>query len=230
MDAAPSNRTAPYALTDLPGAPESRLDAADLIRLPDSTPGPPWPCRLEAVVWWHRAPTTALADLPPGLGARPRRALVVGALVRYLDTPVGPYDEVIGAVQIRPLTVHVPFIAVDSLLSVHGGRTNWALPKTVATFSRTAEQVVAAGAGWRIAARPHPAGPWLPAAGWLRGNQVDAAGRLRRSTTTAVGRARLGRVTVQVDSDLAGEPGSIAGWLRSGRHRGLVLRMRARVA
>lgn len=221
---------APLPLGDVPGAPESRLTAVDVARLPASTPGPPWPCRLGAVVWWHRAPTTALAELPRGLGARYDRPLVVGALVRYLNTPVGPYQEIIGAVQLRPLTVHIPFIAVDSLPSVHGGRTHWALPKALASFSRTDEQVVAAGAGWRIAARPRPAGPWLPLAGRLRGSQLDAAGRLRCSTTTAFGRARLGRVTVQVDSDQAGEPGSIAGWLRSGRHRGLVLQARARVA
>lgn len=221
---------APSPSGDVAGAPESQLAAGDVARLPASTPGPPWRCRLEAVIWWHRAPAAMVADLPPELGARYGRALVLGALVRYLDTPVGPYEEIIGAVQLRPLTIHIPFIAVDSLASVHGGRTHWALPKALATFSHTDGQLLAAGTGWRVAARARPAGPWLPLAGWLCGRQLDAAGRLRRSTTTVLGRTRLGRVTVQVDSDQAGKPGSIAGWLRSGRHRGLVLHARARVA
>jgi hypothetical protein len=218
---------APSPSGDVPGAPESQLAAADVARLPASTPDPPWRCRLEAVIWWHRAEAALVADLPPELGARYGRALVLGALVRYLDTPVGPYEEIIGAVQLRPLTIHIPFIAVDSLASVHGGRAHWALPKALATFSHTDGQLLAAGTGWRVAAQARPAGPM---AGWLCGRQLDAAGRLQRSTTTVLGRTRLGRVTVQVDSDQAGKPGSIAGWLRSGRHRGLVLQARARVA
>lgn len=225
------------AYADLPGAPESRLAHAVRRRLPDTGPPPPWPCRVEAVLWWHRARPAARLVLPAALPAGAGPAYVVGAFVRYLDSPVGPYDEVIGAVLpgprgLRRPGLHIPFIAVDSLHSVQGGRARWALPKALASFSRTSpapgddEEVVADGDRWRVAARPRPVGPRLPVVGRLPGTQVDAEGRTVRSTTTGYGLARLARVAVQVGTDLAGEPGSIAGWLRSGRHHGLVLRAR----
>ena len=211
-------------LADLPGAPESRLAAAVLAQLPDHTPAPPWPTRVQAVVWWHRAPPAALAALPAALRARVRLPLVVGAFVRYLDSPVGPYDELIGAVLYRPLHAHVPFICVDSVPSIHGGRAHWALPKAMARFHREEDGPVAAtGDGWRVAAAPQPRGPRLPALAVLSTTQLDGDGRERTARSTARGRARLGRVVVQVGTDRAGEPGSIAGWLRAGRHRGAVL-------
>lgn len=213
-------------LAHLPGAPESRLAGEVLARLPASTPAPPWRTRVEAVFWWHRASPAALAVLPEPLRRTARLPLVVGAFVRYLDTPVGPYEEVIGAVAHCPLQVHVPFIAVDSVPSVHGGRAHWALPKALATFTRIGPGVTAYGGGWRLSAEPVAGGPRLPVAGRLRDTQVDAGGALRTSASRAWGRARLARVLVTVGTDLAGEPGSIAGWLRSGRHPGAVLRAR----
>jgi len=239
-------------LADLPGAPESRLGPDALGLLPDATAAPPWRCRVEAVLWWHRAGPAAVAALPPPLRGRVRLPLVVGAVVRYLDSPVGPYDEVLGAVLYRPLRAHVPFLAVDSPASVHGGRAHWALPKTLAAFERdtgaadgdaqdgsaqdvSAQDVgaahagvVAQGPGWRIAATARPRGPQLPALGLLTLDQV-VAGQLRSARVHARGRARVGRVVVQVGTDLAGRPGSIAGWLRSGRHPGVVLSGRLRV-
>jgi len=220
-------------LTGVPGVPESRLPAALLADLPDGSPGPPWACRVSAIVWWHRAPPAALVLLPAPLAGTARRPYVVGALVRYLDSPVGPYEEVIGAVLPRPLPlVHVPFIAVDSAASLHGGRAHWALPKAWARFEHIAQTgtVQANGDGWRVAARPSPIGPWLPVAGRLRGQQLDAFGAPVTSTSTVLARCRAARVVVQVGSDHAGEPGSIADWLRAGRHRGILLAGRLRVA
>jgi len=217
-------------LAGLPCAPESRLAEAVLARLPATTPAPPWPTRVEAVLWWHRAGPAALTVLPAPLRARVRLPLVVGAFVRYLDSPVGPYDELIGAVLSRPLHAHVPFICVDSVPSVQAGRAHWALPKTLARFERGPDRpLVARGEGWRVEAGARPRGPRLPALGVLRTTQVDAAGQARSAVSTVRGRARLGPVVVQVGTDLAGEPGSIAGWLRSGRHRGAVLSAALRV-
>jgi len=219
-------------LAALPGAPESRLSDAVRARLPAASPPPPWPCRVEAVVWWHRASPAALAVLPAALTDRCRLPRVVGAFVRYLDSPVGPYEEVIGAVMDRPLHVHVPFLAVDSLASLHGGRTHWALPKALAAFTRPAGsrgEVVAEGDGWRVAARARPAGPRLPVVARLRGMQVRADGHPLSNTCTGYGRARFARVDVQAGTDLAGQPGSIAGWLRPGDHLGLVMSARLRV-
>ncbi len=213
----------------LPGAPESALAAGLLARLPPATPPPPWPTRVEAVLWWHAAGPEALAALPPELGARPRRPLVVGAFLRYLDSPVGAYEEVLGAVAHAPAHVTVPFMAVDSLPSVHGGRAWWSLPKALAAFERTGDSVLARGAGWQVAATARQVGPRLPAFGGLRLTQLDATGAARRARATAVGRVRLARVDVTVTSGAWAVPGSIAGWLRPGRHRGLVLRARVRV-
>lgn len=221
------------ARRELPGAPESRLAAGLAADLPDATPAPPWRCRVEAVVWWHRAPVAAQAALPDAVRGRGPWPLVVGAVVHYLDSPVGPYREVLGALvslSARP-TVHVPFIAVDSLASVHGGRAHWALPKTLASFtSGPAGSTRASAAGWEVDVRPAPVGPRLPVAGRLRLLQATATGGTVTGTTTAYARARAARVGVRVGTDTAGDPGSIAGWLRSGRHRGLVLSGRLRVA
>ena len=61
----------------------------------------------------------------------------MAGFVEYLDTPVGPYHEVLAGNLLwtgRLSVSQVPFIAVDSLASVAGGRANWALPKTMADF------------------------------------------------------------------------------------------------
>jgi hypothetical protein len=220
----------PADLSALPGAPESRLPGELLAQLPGRTPAPPWACRVEATLWWHRASPAARAALPPALAGRALLPYVAAAVVRYLDSPVGPYWEVLGSVLLRPLVASTPFICVDELASVHGGRAHWALPKGRAAFSRTADgELVADGGSWRVGATARPLGPRLPAAGLLRGLQVDGQGRPWSLTATAYGRVRLARVDVQVGTDLAGEPGSIAGWLRSGRHPGAVLHGRLRV-
>lgn len=211
----------------LPGAPEARLADAAVSGLPAATPVPPWRCRVQSVLWWHRAPGALPASVPSGR----TWPYVVGAVVRYLDSPVGPYEEVLGGLLALPPTVHLPFLAVDSPASVQGGRAHWALPKTLASFTRPAPgQVIAVGEGWQIGVTAHPRGPALPVAGRLRGIQVDAAGGPVRSTSTAYGRGRFARIEVQVGTDLAGEVGSIAGWLRSGRHLGAVLDARLTVA
>lgn len=186
---------------------------------PDPPPAP-WRCRVEAVVWWHRAAAGSAALLAPGL--RPGPPLTVGAFVRYLDTPVGPYDEVLACPHLLAgARLHLPFIAVDSAASVAGGRALWSLPKTLATFSRAGSRLRAddAAGGWTVAADSQPSSPWLPVAGVLGNTQVDTDGRLRSSWTRAAGRGRLARVQVEASD-------ALASWLRPGRHHGLVLRAR----
>jgi hypothetical protein len=210
-------------LQHVPGVPESALPDDLAAQLPQDTPAPPWHCRVEAVLWWHRASDAARGLLPAAL--RPGPPVTVGAFVRYLSTPVGPYSEVLaspylvaGALRSRVLArVHVPFIAVDSLPSVHGGRAHWDLPKALASFDGTS----ATGTGWAVRATARPVGPWLPAYGRLASSQVSAEGEVRSATTWTRARARYARVDVDVSSD-----GDLAGWLLPGRHSGLVLRGR----
>src|SRR3954452_20277954 len=150
------------------GLPESTLRPEHLLALPADVPAAPWSCRVRALVWCQRASAPAFDwaafDWPPSdwLG-RPIPVAVAG-FVEYLDTPVGRYHEVLagnlrrtGAIP----AVHVPFIAVDSLASVAGGRANWALPKTMAGFETDLATATAraSGDGWSIAVRPAGAAP-----------------------------------------------------------------------
>ncbi len=211
------------SLADVPGVPESALPAALAAQLPASTPAPPWDCRVEAVVWWHRTSAAGRALVPREL--RAGLPLTVGAFVTYLDTPVGPYSEVLASPQLlaRPLVrrvlarVHVPFIAVDSLASVQGGRAHWALPKAMAAFDGTR----AVGDGWEVGAQASTRGPWLPAIGRLGSSQVSATGLVTSSVTTSRAKARLATVRVTTTST-----GDLASWLLPGEHRGIVLRGR----
>lgn len=196
-------------LVDLPGLPESRLPAALAAQLPATTPGPPWPCRVRAVLWLQRAPS----PLPSSsLHAGRVRALTLGAVVDYLESPVGPYREVFAGPLLRGTllpVVHVPFIAVDSLASVHGGRAHWALPKAVAQFSDDGR--TATGDGWSVAVTAREVGPRLP----LRFPLVDDQDG-RRAVVSLRGRGRPARVHV------AAEGLTLRGWLGTGTHPGLV--------
>jgi Acetoacetate decarboxylase (ADC) len=149
---------------DLPGTPETALRPEDLANLPATAPPAPWRVTAAALLWTDRPDARARAAIDAvvpaevSVGATP--IATVGALIRYLRTPVGRYREVIGAVVYhRGATVftHIPFIAVDSMASVVGGRTNWALPKTLASFDgQPAHDVsmAATGGDWRVEATP----------------------------------------------------------------------------
>ncbi|HWG95272.1 MAG TPA: acetoacetate decarboxylase family protein [Mycobacteriales bacterium] len=194
-------------MLDLPSVPESVLAAEVAARLPASTPGPPWHCRVRAVVWLQRA--TA-----PGVDGA--TGTTMGAVVDYLDSPVGAYREVFAGPLLRHAglpTVHVPFIAVDSVPSVHGGRAHWGLPKALASFTGDvgAGRVRAEGEGWSVGVEARTAGLPVPLVGTFANRQ--AAGRARVSLR---GRGRLARVGV----DALGP--TLAGWLGSGTHPGVV--------
>ncbi len=144
---------------------DAREDLAHFAALPAAPP--PWATRLQGILWFHRATAAALAQLPPALRSRRRLPLTIGAFVRYLETPVGPYSEVLASpvVLLRAglPTGHVPFIAVDSRASVQSGRANWALPKTRARFGwEHADAVRGAGEGWELSALAAQRGPLLP--------------------------------------------------------------------
>jgi hypothetical protein len=201
----------------LTGVLESRLTAAAAARLPDAAPPAPWAVRLEAVVWLHPATAAGRELAPPGL------PVTVGGLVRYLDTPVGPYSEVLAS----PVLIAdgalpaatVPFIAVDSAASVHGGRENWALPKVFARFEWAAAGFAAQVTGEDAAA------PW--------GVTVAVRARRRRLPVRLAGRARQprpgGRVPIRLSGALrlatvAVETSgpTLPAWLPSGRYPGAV--------
>ena len=210
--------TSPLDRADACAVPESRLPGGLLATLPPTAAAPPWDCRVRAVVWLQRG----RAPLPAGSAYRSRALpFTLGAVVDYLDTPVGPYREVFAGPLLRPRrlreagwpTVHVPFIAVDSLLSVTGGREHWALPKTTATFAGdvAAGGAAVVGEGWTVTVASRLRGPRLPFASVLRSSQSSMRARLQLR-----GRGRLAAVTVTADGP------SIGGWLGRGTHPGVV--------
>ena len=142
--------------------------------------------------------------------------------VQYAETPVGPYSEVMGAVSVDGGVlprVHIPFIAVDSLPSVHAGRAHWALPKVPAAFTWTGPGEVRAQAdNWWISARVVHSSVRIPLIGRSTTAQVRPGGDIGVSSTGMRGWARV--VTVQVDVD---PDASFASWLVSGRHRGVLV-------
>ena len=199
------------------------LSASAASSLPDSTPAPPWVCRVEALLWWHRAVPAAAEAAGAGpagpLAGRRLSYVTVGAFVRYLDSPVGPYSEVFAA----PVwaagraglpSVTVPFIAVDSVPSIHGGRVHWALPKVLASFTwPTLSAVSAEGDGWAVSGSFSGGAPRLPIVGFLPCVQPFPDGSVGSSVVRQRGLARLGRLDVGVTGD------AIAPWLLAGRHR-----------
>lgn len=212
-------------LTGVGGVPETVLSEALLATLPPDDSEAPWTVNCSAVLWAARPTREAAASLPPALRGR-RGLVVVGGVVRYLETPVGPYDEVFGMVTSglgRQPVGTVTFMAVDSPRSLVGGRTHWAMPKTLASFQGSiagGETVVATGQdslGWRVSARPRVLGPQVPVRGRAVTRQEFPGGVVGDSRLSGRGTARPALVEVEVESD-----GPLAGWLRPGKHLGVV--------
>lgn len=215
-----------HPLQEVSGVPESVLADADAARLPAESAPAPWETVLDAVVWLHRAAPGAEERLPRELRGRPTLPVTAGALVSYRETPVGPYREVLGTPVLlveSPLpAAAVPFIAVDSLASVHAGRANWQLPKTLARFEwpeSTARgfEIDAAGEGWSVHASVRPRPRAFPIRAPLRNRQVAPDGTEITFESRVRGRARL------ASAELETRGTSLPGWLRSGHHVALVL-------
>ncbi len=221
-----SGAQARVELTGVKGVPETVLSELLLASLPLNESQAPWECHCSAVVWVDRGGRAGAAALPPALAGSPALA-VAGAFVRYTDTPVGPYDEVLGMVAartgLRPWG-HVAFMAVDSKASLVGGRTNWAMPKTLARFDgEPANGRAMTGAGddqiaWSVSATPRAIGFRLPVKAKGSARQQSSDGRVGESVLTFAGRARPAVVTVKVSS-----AATLATWLRPGLHVGAVI-------
>jgi len=200
-------------ITDVPCIPESRLPGELAAALPTSTPAAPWSCRVRAVLWVQRAASPLPSSSPFAARSRP---WALGGFVDYLESPVGPYREVLVGQLLSGSglpVVHIPFIAVDSLPSVHGGRAHWRLPKAWAAFRGDigTGAAHADGDGWSISVRATPGGLRFPVVGPLRHDQGVGV-----ATSSLRGTARLARVQVEASGV------TLNGWLGGGRHLGLV--------
>ncbi len=214
-------------LAGIHGVPEAALTPEVLSALPPTSPPAPWALRLDAILWIHQATDEALDLVAPALRGGRHLPLTVGGFVRYHETPVGPYSEVFGSPVVlvrRGLTMGtVPFMVVDSLASIRGGRENWALPKSLGAFAWEGDDAVRAhgespAGAWSVSARARPVGPPLPtwAPAWNR--QATPDGRVLRIAARARGLAKM--ATVHVDSSGP----SLPSWLVPGEHVGIVLR------
>ncbi len=208
------------------GVPESRLTDEAVRGLPDRSAAAPWPLLLSAIVWVHRATEEAVALLPARLRAHPRVPVTIGAFIRYRSTPVGPYSEVLASpVVVLPRGVpacFIPFIAVDSLASVHGGRTNWALPKALAGFewhgaTRARGHGVSPAGRWSVSARAEGVRAALPVPVVAANRQPAPGGATLATAITGLALAAPARVEVTT----AGP--SLPTWLLAGSHAGAVV-------
>lgn len=240
----PSALEWPGGLAGVPGAPESALPSvprqppgddrtarvvlagATADALEGHVPPAPWTVRGSATVWLARARPAAGALSAGGIGGSP--LAVAGAVVGYEDTPVGAYDEVLGAVLLRSgpvLRGHVHFMAVDHVASLLGGRRNWGLPKTLARFTGrpgAAGTVSARGDGtpvrWRVAATARHVAPAVPVRARAMICQQLEDGWIGEVTVRVSARARLCTVTTEVESEA-----TLPTWLPPGRHPGALL-------
>jgi hypothetical protein len=200
------------------GVPQTVLADDLAARLPVEAPPAPWRTTMRAVVWNARPNKAAREAAGPVAG---RVAAVLGGLISYDETPVGPYNEIVGIVGLlnRGITSTVPFIAVDSPASVVGGRVNWALPKTLARFTgEPATEMSATGDDWVVRATVRPFGPAVPFRSHASLTQPWPGGGVRRTGVRMVGRVRPALVRVTVDA-----APTLSGWLRGGWHLGAVL-------
>jgi hypothetical protein len=147
-------------------------------------------------------------------------------VVRYAETPVGPYDEVFGLVGSRDGRTGfgtVSFMSVDSEASLVGGRANWGMPKTLGAFEgeigsgRTMTAEGADAVRWRVTVTPRVIGPRVPMSMKATTRQ-ESGGRVGDSRLDGKARIRPALVKVAVESD-----GDLAGWLRPGWHLGAVV-------
>ena len=164
------------------------------------------------------------------LRGSPRVAVSIGALIRYIDSPVGPYREIVAvpAFVRRPFPqAHVAFIAVDSEASVVGGRSNWALPKGLARFEGTIGQqgdATVVGPDWTVRVGTTSRPLRLPT--WLRYSccQLWPDLTVRHFPLKVQGWSCLATVDVEVSSS-----GALGTWLASGRYSGFTFAGRLRV-
>jgi hypothetical protein len=213
-------------ITGVPGVPETALSAELLARLPANLAPAPWDVHCTGLVWQGRGGRSVRDALAPAL--RGSRALAsIGGFVRYSSTPVGPYDEVFGLVASHRGTKQwgsVSFMAVDSEASLVGGRTNWSMPKTLASFEgdvghkQTMTGWCDGPVRWRVEATPTVIGPRLPARSKMPTRQEFPDGVVRDSYLAARATIRPALVRVNVVSD-----GPLPSWLRPGLHLGAVV-------
>lgn len=217
------------------GVRETELGESVVSSLPPNLAPAPWRGGGHGIWWGRRVSADGAAvlkrQLPDAIQRDATPVAVLGFLLNWTDTPVGHYGEIGALVVLRrrwSVFGHVPFIAVDSPASLVGGRANWAVPKTLATFGGDPGRDAIAsthGNGFTIRTERRALGPLLPAAAAkvLRLVQARPDGTLLSSRPTTAMLWRPARFTVAIE---AGP--ELSAWFPQGECRGIVVRsMRA---
>lgn len=214
-------------LAGVAGVAECALTDHLAAALPANHAEAPWTCSGSAVLWVVRSSSIAHHALPEHIRRSAASLSVVGGFIRYDETPVGSYQEVLGSIGFRrgaAIRGHVAFMAVDSEISLVGGRANWAMPKTLAGFrgeigsksTMIAESAVKPW--WIVEATPQALGPAFPAPARATVLQQRGDGSIIAAQLRVRARVRPALVRTTAHSD-----GSLPGWLRSGRHLGVLV-------
>ncbi|WP_166555983.1 acetoacetate decarboxylase family protein [Mycolicibacterium sp. CBMA 226] len=213
------------------GVRETELDESIVSSLPPNRAPAPWIGGGHGIWWGRRVSADGAAvlkqQLPEAIQHDANPVAVLGFLLNWTDTPVGSYGEIGALVVMRrgwSVFGHVPFIAVDSPASLVGGRDNWAIPKTLATFDGDPGRDAVAsthGKGYTIRTERRALGPVLPAAATrvLKLVQARPTGTLlsTRPTSAMLWRPARFAVTVEAGPELSA-------WLPQGECRGIVVR------
>ncbi|GAC1380259.1 MAG: hypothetical protein NVSMB48_05920 [Marmoricola sp.] len=217
-----------FDIAGVPGVAETTLPSDLVAGLPENLAPAPWTVRGSAVVWWNRAGAAARGALPVEIARTHKPIMVIGGFVRYADTPVGTYDEVFGIVTskgpggAKDIVSTVAFMAVDSPSSLVGGRSNWSMPKTLASFDGSPDSEMTARSTtdqtWTVTSRARalPFGVSRSARAVIR--QAFPDGSVGDTAMSSGGRMRPAVISVGVESD-----GPLAGWMRPGTRVGMVL-------
>ncbi|OZC84709.1 hypothetical protein CH254_20105 [Rhodococcus sp. 06-412-2C] len=191
--------------------PESETERTDW----PVSPAAPWPANVRATIWWHRARSSEFG--PSGAATLP---ITMAMVVDYVTSPVGPYREILASPVLRrdvgrTPRMAVPFIAVDSATSVHGGRTNWHLPKVLAEFDGEVLGKAGVSSGeWSVHTDSRGYGPQFPMLGSIGFAQpVDGGSAV--GIARLKGKARLARVRVEATGP------TLSRWMPSGTYFGL---------
>ena len=216
-------QTARYDVTTAAGLPETALPDSLLARLPDATSvaPAPWATKCHVVSWLHPIDDDAAKLLPEPI-RRDGLSVVAWALVRYDETPVGPYNEIAATLLPDDGVGHIPFIVVDSLPSIVGGRANWLLPKALAHFdwsddfrSVTVLPVEPASPAWSVSVHIEPTGDPTALTIPSRLQQAATDGYVGGCEGTMEGAMRSATVTVEGHAD-----GPLAALLKPGTYGG----------
>jgi hypothetical protein len=216
---------APYPVTAATGLPETQLPDELVAQLPATAAGAPWHTKARVATWLHPVETAAIDTLPQQIRSA-GVAMVAWALVRYAETPVGRYDEI--AATLLPADGeygHIPFIVVDSLPSIVGGRANWLLPKALAEFdwpddenAVTVSAHLPAEPAWSIRVSIDASGDAVPVEFPNHIQQVSTDGEVRRFDGSLAGAMRSASITVDGHAD-----GPLSALLVPGRYDGTLL-------